>query len=342
MESRNLAAFVAAATFATTLALGQPSPTPQAAQGAATAPTAAPAATPTPVPQLLAGLAALRAGKLAPGDVHIDVFWYAPEGPRSLEVFGPTVGVWERDHQFTTSKKTLDAALALFDTAGFTTMPDHFGNKAKPAPPKQDPKPMQRLSRVTLAVGPFAKTVIQIDRGEQSAELATLVTGLFSLYGKEKSTGAVGAADLKEALARLHKAELSAGILKLNISCPQQKVRSGVPAPGWLLRIGSSWAEAQSHNLDKGYGPLVVKKLSAKRLAEIVAALDETSLATLPINIVAAGYTDLSVTVLRHERSIQAREFSGNVASRKPEDQAAFATLVKLLQETYLEITGAR
>ena len=63
---------------------------------------------------------------------------------------------------------------------------------------------------------------------------------------------------------------------------------------------------------------------------------------TQPINIVAEGYTDLSIGLLRHERSFQAREFSGNIASLKPEDQAALTKLKTSLFDLYQKLAATR
>ena len=73
-----------------------------------------------------------------------------------------------------------------------------------------------------------------------------------------------------------------------------------------------------------------------------MATLADNRAATLPINIVDPGYTDLSVTVLAYDRSIQAREFSGNLASRKPVDQKAFAAIRTALLEIVKELETAR
>lgn len=279
---------------------------------------------------------ALEARKLPLEDVRFSLISSTVEEYQRLAVYGPKIGVWNQERQFATSEANLKAALDLFKKYGFPTMPAMLGGKREEKI-RKPPTPMQRLREITLSLGKVSKTVIQVDRGAQSKEFAGLTNDLFAMYEKDGTTG-VTATSLEDALAKMKRGVLAPDLLVLTVNHPQLPPVAKGAAPGWLMHLFGPWADAQTQDQARGLSPQVVRKLSAKQLDRMISVLHEQHFGTLPVNIVDAGYTDVSVSILTFTHFVQARQFGGATASRKSQDQKAIASIREAAHELVREL----
>ena len=88
----------------------------------------------------------------------------------------------------------------------------------------------------------------------------------------------------------------------------------------------------QPYDPRKGYGEEIVRDLdlpAIQSLAREIAALDP---ADWPVNLYAPDYTDVSLRVLNHRKSIQARQFPNMRPATHGKHQTSFNAFVTTLE----------
>jgi hypothetical protein len=79
-------------------------------------------------------------------------------------------------------------------------------------------------------------------------------------------------------------------------------------------------------------------ELPAETVFNLARSLSDAHLEELPINLYASVYTDFSVQVLAHRKSIQARDFAGLRAGSHGGLQERFDALVEELSQLHEEV----
>jgi hypothetical protein len=221
---------------------------------------------------------------------------------RSLQVFGNGVAIHDERTQFHVSPPQIAAILRAILEARFPELEESYGEA------EHDAVTMM-ICRVEVAIDGTRKQVVQLAEGGQSAELARLAHDLLALCEPTAHTG-VGASTLRDGLEKLARGELAPESWTVSLQRRAEAAGEDDDRPGFRLSISASeatsrdWAGADSGEPRAlALGPQEVRALAAELAARDPAAW--------PVNLWASDYVDLSVRVLNHEKSVQARQFAG-------------------------------
>lgn len=247
--------------------------------------------------------------------------WSRGDTMTSAEIFGSGAGVWNDRRVFHLSHDEVTAIVRALRDARFASMPNRFGEMENDF--------LTMRGKVTAAAGDSAKTVVQIDRGPQSDELANLAAGILARAQTAASNG-VGATSLADALQKIAAGNIPAEALR--ITAQQRDDRPGGTEPGFLLQIRGGEAIAQRFDAKKGYGPARRVVLSAAEIATLASLLRASDPASFPQNLYAPMYTDLRIEVLNQSEDRQARPYSGVTAETHGARQSQFDHIIEALR----------
>jgi hypothetical protein len=260
--------------------------------------------------------------------LHLFVECRRERGAGSVELFGNGVGIWNGRRQFRAAAPVVTAALEALRDHGFAAMPETFGGKGsdlsqppKPGVRTQSGSAVQVVCRIEVEIAGFSRMVAQLGRGYQSPTFRTLALEILSLCEEPARTG-VEAADLADGLTRLAAHDLAPETFHLLLN--RRPEEASADGPGFLLRIDGLEVTVRPFDPSSGYGTLLRMRLRPEELAGLAGELVRAGAQELPINLWADVYTDISLTVLGHEREIQARRFAGMEPSTHGEHQQSF------------------
>jgi hypothetical protein len=310
-----------------------PRPVTPAAPGAGSA--AAPAAAPDPVTAALRQ--ALASGRWE--EMRIDAECRRPDGSYpAVTVFGSGVGLWQRERQFELTGSQVRELLVAFWNAGFAALGETQGGTAPaPAtapPPATGASPAPVVAgaaaptltcSVALQLGGVAKRVNQLATGRQSAELARLAGALLDACEAPGRAGAT-AASLTDGLRKVAAGELAPEVLRVDV----QRTGEGPDATGWLLALEGGVVTGRGFQATAGYGEPRQRRLSEDEVAALARLLIDNA-EGLPFNLYADQYTDLTIEVLNHKASIQARRFAGMTPETHGPRQQSFDRVIEVL-----------
>ena len=285
---------------------------------------------PTPdAGQLAKKLHTIVQEKKVPQDLWVETIDGEGPDPREMIVYGSGVGVWAGTRQFPVTEKEMLKALKLLDRVGFASMPDRVKGP-KPAHVEEggEPDSTMIMRAVTLTIGDLSKTVIQDNKAWKLESFEKLREKLVKIFRKAATQG-IEASSLDDGLAKLASGALAPEVLQVLVNAPQQRGLRSQEGQGWVLRVNHGLIEVEPHSLETGYGRPVTRRIRPEQARQIAAWLREAGFADMPPNVYDAGYTDLSVTVLGREKSIQAREFAG----RDPAAEAALRARFRALRD---------
>ena len=177
------------------------------------------------------------------------------------------------------------------------------------------------------------KQVLQLVQGRQEATLRRLAEEILAAVAAVGAAGE-GAASLAEGLAKVADGRLAAETLTLQVL--EQNERPEETEEGWLLRLEAGLATAERQSPEEGPGDARVLELSAAEVSEVAQHLAEEGFATLPANLFAPRYLDLSVAVLDRRFTLQARPFAGMTRETHGAAQQRFDRVVESLHRLYL------
>lgn len=271
--------------------------------------------------------------------LHLHVSCSADAGTRSAEVYGNGVGIWDYRRQFTLTPGEISDLLKTLDKAKFTRFADVYGGRKKP-----DPRPPEKeedtgsairvICRVVLSIDGQTKQVAQLGKGEQSAEFKQMAEDLLAICEKMGQTG-VAAADLNEGLEKVSRGDLAPEAFQVLL---HHKPKSMETEDGFLLRLSGS------HVTTRGYDPAaslldpLSLTLSPAEVADLARELASLNLPELPINLFAQDYTDLTVDVLNHKKSVQARQFGNMTSTTHGERQLDFERIYNALHQLHVRV----
>jgi hypothetical protein len=220
---------------------------------------------------------------------RVRVEWSRSGRMVSAEIYGSGAGIWNDERAFrVTSVEIADIARALRE-ARFAAMPERFGEAESDF--------LTMRGKVNVAVGDAAKTVVQIDRGPQSDELANLAAAILA-RAEAASRNGIAATSLTDGLEKIASGAIPAEALRVTA---QQR-----GAAGFLLQIRGGEATARRFEPKSGYGPPRRMRVAAAEIVEIVkdgAAIQ---------NAHAPEYTELRVEILGRAEERMARPESPN------------------------------
>lgn len=274
---------------------------------------------------------------------HLSVGCQGEYGMRSAEVFGNGVGIWDFRRQFTLNQAEISSLLETLNEADFAGLADVSGGRKKPDPRQQSEKPeavrsLQVICRVELSLSGLTKQAVQLAKGEQSAELRELADALLEICEGPGGAG-TAAGDLTEGLEKLSTGDLAPETFQVLLLRRPEKGASEPVGDGFLLRLSGSRAISSLASAPAA-GPQdsVSLTLAAAEVADLAGELTRLHLAEMPLNLFAQDYTDLSVEVLDHKKSVQARQFAGMTPVTHGDRQNDFDQIVDLLYRLHLRV----
>jgi hypothetical protein len=312
----------------------------------AAAPEAPPGAPPgapeaAPINPLDAALRDALAGGSREG-LRIDAECRRPDGSYpSATVFGNGVAIWNRERQARLPEDEVRGLLEAFRSAGFAAMEDTYGGTGAPAnPPARTPADPPGSGHaaaptltcaVSLRLGGAAKRVNQLAEGARSEPLARLAAAVLDACEGAGRNGA-GAASLTDGLRKIVTGDLPPEVLRIDA----HREGDGPAATGWLLTIEGGAVTSRSFQGAAGYGEPRTMRLPPDEVALLARLLVGQGVESLPFNLYADQYTDLSIEVLNRKISVQARRFAGMTAETHGEKQQGFDRAVDFLEALHL------
>ncbi len=247
-----------------------------------------------------------------------------------MRVYGNGVGIWNDERQFRLDPVQVAGLLRILEDADFLAFEDVYGGP--PPPPKPPPGDGDAMAtvvtcRVELALAGHEKRALQLEKGEQSPLLKRLAEDLLAACETPARSG-VTAASLRDGLEKVARGELApeAWVVVLH-----RVPELGAQGDGFLLRVLGSDVSVQTYDAQAGYRDPALMELHPEQIRALAAELAGRDPAAWPGNLYARDYTDLSVRVLNHEKSIQARQFAGMAPGSHAPHQQAFEEVYTLL-----------
>lgn len=275
--------------------------------------------------------------------LHLLVRCTGKDGMRAAEVYGNGVGIWNFRQQFTLQPEEVSSLIETLDKADFASYADVYGGRKKPDPRPRKEKfggccPLQVICSVELSLAGGTKQAVQMRKGELSAELKQLADDLLDACEKPGQAG-TAAVDLADGLEKVAGGVLAPETFSVML---HRKVEQGAETgdPGFLLRLSGGLATSHAYDTAGRLQDAVSLKLGAAEVAAVARDLAKLSLAELPLNLFAPDYNDLSVEVLNHNKSVQARRFAGMTPTTDAENQARFERIYDALYRLHVRVLG--
>jgi hypothetical protein len=274
---------------------------------------------------LKVALAAARSGGGPWPTLHVATECLEGGAARSAEIHGNGVAIWNGRRQFTLDPAGIRAVLAAFDAAAFAELRDVYGGRSvrEPGPVRvPDGNPAAEVTcRVSLELDGLRKEVAQLSVGEQSAALRRLAGAILAAC-EEPARAGIEAADLADGLAKVAAGRLAPEVLRVTFQ--RRPERASVGRAGLVLEVNRARATSRRPGADGGQERAVSVALPPAELASLAGSLAQADPASFPTNLWAGDYTDLTVAVLGHGRTVQARRFTGMSAATHGARQRAF------------------
>lgn len=258
-------------------------------------------------------------------ELHLAVECQSEGGMRSLEVFGNGVAVWANRRQFDLPVADVAHLLSLLEEADFVGMEDQYGGGS------EEDSATMITCRVQLELNGMKKESVQLFKGEQSAEFRDLADSVLDSCADRGEAG-VSAADLREGLEKVAAGELAPEVLTVMLHRKPDDRSAGAGARGFLLRLAGPRVVTRAYGPAAGYGEPLALELDPGEVEDLARSLADGDPASLPANLWAEHYTDLSIQVLNRRKAVQARQFARLTPTTHGRLQEAFDTLYATLE----------
>lgn len=240
--------------------------------------------------------------------LHLVVECFDKDARRSLEVFGSGVAVWNNQRQFRLPVSDVSHLLGLLEKADFVGMEKQYGGRKSSGLEKPKPRGATVVTcQVRLNLDGLMKGSAQLLKGDQSEALKALAKDILD-FRQEKGEQGVTAADLREGLEKLSAGELAPDVLTLILH--RKPERPSTTTEGFLFRLSGSRVTTRTFDSSEGYSETKEAELTPAEFEELARVLANADPASLPDNLWADSYTDLSIELLDKKKSIQARQFA--------------------------------
>lgn len=247
----------------------------------------------------------------------------------SFELFDGGVAIWDRQRQFELAEEQIRQLLTTLHDAGFAALQPVYGGRPAAPPAEGESSATQVVCRIQVRLDGLDKQSVQLAKGEQSPVLWPLGLELLARVEGPGASG-VGAASLADGLHKIARGALAPEALRLLLH--RRPERPNEAGSGFLLRVDGRTATSRRFEAGSGLGDPTPLELTPAEVAELAAELADADPGDLPINLYAPLYTDLTVEVLNHRASVQARRFAGMSADTHGESQQRFDRITRLLE----------
>jgi len=234
-------------------------------------------------------------------DVVVDIRWPFESKHVACHVFGNGVGLWDRQVQFRLAPPEAESLFRSVARAGFGSLPGTIGG---------EPNGKKRQTgRVTLTVGPVAKTVVQLEGGEQSPRLQGLAEAFLRASAAAAAQG-VRVSSFDEGFTMLAAGTLAPEALQIDVLRPAQPSPDG-PPEGWRLRLDGRRATVRTLTAAEARRTGRTLLLSKADFQALLDALRQSHPETWPPTFSAAQPTDIRIQLLDKVRAMKASPPSG-------------------------------
>lgn len=246
-----------------------------------------------------------------------------------MQVFGNGVGIWNDERQFHLDDAQVSALLRALRAADFATMKDVYGGSPAAAPKSED-RATVATCRINLALDGQEKESVQLNKGEQSPVLKKLADDLLKI-GEGPAAAGVTASSLKDGFEKIARGELAPEACTILVHRKPEGT-STVGANGFLMQLSGTTVTTQPYDPRNGYGEEIVRDLDVTEIRTLAGEIAAPDPEAWPVNLYARDYTDLSLWVLNHRKSIQARQFPNVGPGTYGKHQADFDALLTALE----------
>jgi hypothetical protein len=259
--------------------------------------------------------------------------WVAGTELTSVTIHGIGVGIWEERSQFRLTRPELLSLVRSLKEAHVGAMQPQYG--------EDESDRLTFRGKLTVAVGPVAKHVVQLFDGEQSEALGNLAKRILALAERKGSQG-ISASSLSDGLRKLADGTLAPEAFEIVF---QRRDDRPVPAPeeGLLLRLRGRIATARVFRPRSGYGPPRSRVLGKSDFQTLLAALRQNDPTAFESGLFASRYTEVRIRVLNWSKDVQARRYLGVTPETHGRTQEAFdrvcAELDRVARTTFAEGT---
>lgn len=234
-----------------------------------------------------------------------------------LLVYADGVGLLNDTEQFHMPVAEVRALLNEFAVHDFATIEEH------------SPKGKRIRRRAGVMNHAYRREAWQTWEWAENERLTRLVDALFARVLPFAASGTVKIDSLADGLTKIQSGVLAPEMLNLMLHVRPEK---GSTAPGYLFRVEHGQASLRKYVNDE-LGPEDVVGLDPANAAKLAAILLAAEPETLPVNVYATDYTHFQVNVMRHEKEVMARKFTGMTPTQHGEKQVAFDRMVKAIDE---------
>jgi hypothetical protein len=302
-------------------------------------PTASSADAAAPLRQALQRAITGHAGR---DSLHLFVDCRTGDAMTSVKVFGSGIGIWNDERQFRLDPSQIGSLLRALQAADFPGMEDTYGGatglpRPRPAPSGGGDMVTIVTCRVELGVAGYDKAVVQLAQGEQSPTLKKLAEDLVGVC-KPPARDGLAATSLRDGLEKVSREELAPETWLVVVHRKPRETGGHSGHSGFLLRVSGYQAATRAYDPAKGYRDPVLLQLAAKEVGSLAGELALRDPASWPINLYADDYTDLTIQVLNHEKSVQARQFAGLAPAAQGQYQTAFEEVIEILERLHRRV----
>lgn len=286
--------------------------------GPAPARAADPTPAPTPADPLDAALEARIQGKAPLDDVAIEASWQREPGYQTARIWGTGLGIWQNRTQFRLAREEVISILKILVAARVGAMPSPGAKKPPPSPGKA---PLRLLGQLQVSAGSEQTSLHQLTKGEQSDALRELVASILALSEKAAKNG-VGASSFRDGLEKLAAGTLAPPTFEAVVR--RQAAPGAAAGESWLLRMKGPRVTDRLMPRDAPPPPARELTISEAEFQGIARLLRENDPTSFPTNTWAPTYTDVTVEVLDHDRTVAARPYLGVTPETHGAQQKSF------------------
>jgi hypothetical protein len=258
------------------------------------------------------------------GALKINSFCWDETGSNEVEIYGTGTAIWKSRAQFSLGNNQIREILGEIRQAGFTEWKGSYGGPAEAGTPHA----VRVVCQVGVSFGSASKTVSQREKGDQFKPLTALSQRIFTIC-REPAGNSITADSLTDGLEKLASARLAPETFSLILHTRRMTGIRGQSPSGKILRINGLAVSLEVYTGTADRPEPVKKRLEPERLRELARSLKAGQLETLPINLYAEDYTDLSIQILDQEKSIQARQFANLTPAKHGQAQVSFNRMLE-------------